>query len=107
MLRLTETCGVREWPASFQAAQAAQAARKVRIWTACWIWNGSPVSSNLRVEDCRFIPSLAAQTAVVLEPAPPQIGSGIPRGGAWSENSPGGWETSDVGSVERIPCRVA
>src|ERR1700722_15763100 len=69
MLRLTETGGVGEGPASFQAAQAA---RKARIWAACWIWNGSPVSSNLRVEDCRFIPSLAAQTAVALAPAPPR-----------------------------------
>ena len=84
MLRLTETRGVREWPASFQAS------RKARICLACWMWNGSPVSSNLRVEDWRFIPSWAAQTAVALEAAPHQIRSRSPSECGSRRNSPGG-----------------
>src|SRR6267378_2509855 len=72
MLRLTETRGARVWPASFQAARYA------RIWAACWTWKASPVSSFLRVELCRFMPSFAAQTAVVFEPAPHQIRSRRP-----------------------------
>ena len=72
MLRLTDTRGSRAWPSSFHAA------RKARIWAACWTWNGSPVSSLLRVELCRFMPSFAAQTAVALEPAPHQIRSRRP-----------------------------
>src|SRR3984885_14271335 len=69
ILRLTEMRGVRAWPAFFQAA------RKERICAACWRWSGSPVSSNLRVEVCRFIPSFAAHTAVALEADPHQIRS--------------------------------
>jgi hypothetical protein len=34
---------------------------------------GSPVSSSLRVELCRFMPCCAAQTAVALEPEPHQM----------------------------------
>ncbi len=42
------------------------------------MWSGSPVSSNLRVEVCRFIPSFAAHAAVALEADPHQIRSRKP-----------------------------
>jgi hypothetical protein len=45
--------GICLWPDSYPAA------RKARIWAACWMWSGSPVASNLRVEVCRFSPSFA------------------------------------------------
>src|SRR4051794_13471385 len=84
MLRLTETRGVREWPASFHAARNAQ------ICAACWMWDGSPVSSLLSVELWRFIPNLAAQTAVALEPAPHQIRSRNPSECGSKRSRPGG-----------------
>src|ERR1700722_9759440 len=65
-------------------------ARSARIWAACWRWSGLPVSSNLSVEDCRFIPSLAAQAAVALEAAPHQIRSGKPSEYGSRRSSPGG-----------------
>ena len=54
------------------------------------MWNGSPVSSNLRVEDCRFIPSLAAQAAVALVAAPHQMRSRNPSEYGSRRSSPGG-----------------
>ena len=60
------------------------------IWAACWTWNGSPDSSILRVELCRFIPSLAAQTAVAFEEAPHQIRSRNSSECGSRRSSPGG-----------------
>src|SRR6202041_2923402 len=91
MLRLTEIRGVRVWPAPFQAA------RKARICAACWMWSGSPVSSNLRVDDCRFIPSFAAHAAVALEADPHQFRSRNPAEYGSRRRSPGGLENIGPG----------
>jgi hypothetical protein len=56
------------------------------------MWSGSPVSSNLRVEVCRFIPSFAAHAAVALEADPHQIRSRNPAEYGSRRNSPGGLE---------------
>ena len=53
-------------------------------------WSGSPVSSNLRVEVCRFIPRSAAHTAVALEADPHQIRSRNPSEYGSRRRSPGG-----------------
>ena len=84
MLRLTDTRGSRACPASFHAARYAS------ICLRCWTWNGSPLSSNLSVELCRFIPCCAAQTAVAFEAAPHQMRSRRPGECGSRRSSPGG-----------------
>ena len=84
MLRLTDTRGSRSWPASFHAARYAS------ICLRCWTWSGSPLSSNLSVELCRFMPSFAAQTAVAFDAAPHQIRSRRPAECGSRRSRPGG-----------------
>src|SRR5580700_8809141 len=54
------------------------------------MWSGSPLSSNLRVEVCRFIPSFAAHAAVAFEADPHQIRSRNPSEYGSRRRSPGG-----------------
>ena len=71
-LRDTDTRGSRSQP------WAAQASRYNRICSACSWPNGTPVSSDSRVELCRFIPAWAAHCAVARVPDPHQIRSARP-----------------------------
>ena len=66
---------------AWNAPAAAQATRNASICSACWTWNGLPLSSTLSVELMRFIPSFAAHSPVALDADPHQIRS----------RSPGDW----------------
>ena len=82
--RLTETRGSWSQPAS------AHALRNSSICSACWTWNGLPLSSAFSVELCRFMPSVAAHSAVAFEPAPHQMRSRRPSEYGSTRSSPGG-----------------
>src|ERR1700685_967020 len=71
------------------------------------MWSGSPVSSNLRVEVCRFIPSFAAHAAVAFEADPTRFDHAILQSMAQDAGVPEDWETLDAGSAERSLCRAA
>jgi hypothetical protein len=81
-LRLTDTRGVRSWPASFQVS------RKSEICSACSSANGAPVSSVSSVELIRFMPCSAVQIAVLRVPAPHQRRSSRPGDCGWIGSLP-------------------
>ncbi len=103
MLRLTETRGSRSWPASVQAS------RKARICSACWTWNGLPLSSNFSVELCRFMPELCRPVGRrVGRRRPTRCGrAGPSECGSSAQQARAGWGTSGAGWARRSPRRAA
>src|SRR5579864_2745920 len=71
------------------------------------MWSDSPVSSNLRVEVCRFIPGFAAHSAVAFEADPHQIRSRNPAEYGSRRSSPGGFGNIGRGLGCASPSRVA
>ena len=85
MLRLTDTRGSRSCPA---AVQASRNSRICSVWSS---WNGTPASSVINVDDCMFMPCVAAHSAVGRDPAPHQIRSRSPGECGSGRSRPGGF----------------